>query len=632
MINNLNAQLETDRYRIDSLKSIFVDADFRDKGKIALEIANIYPRGELDSSKRYINLSIDNAIKYEDDGLLAKAYVSKSWLFVTPLHQFDSTLYYAQNAIDLLDTSQYSKTLDRAYNNKAIALVQTGNSLEGLEYFKKSLKINKSINDSCRVATSLHNIAKVYKHITNVSEAIEYFKESLSMKILNNCSDNYAYIFFNLAGIFENLGESDSTIYYIHKTLEMDKKHGSIEHITPAMYVLGKMHLRISNLDSAKNYLYKAESLSLEQSNIGIRVFTLYELARYQKAINNPDSALYYIQEAQKYNQVSANLTISLDSLQYQIYKGKEDFVSALYYLEKYKVNSDSLQRDKVAIRLEEFQSENKANQIKILSQENRIIAYESQRDRSILFLLFTFLVFSFVFFAFTFYNNRKKDKLKLDLIEAKNNLKYEQLLSRSLRSQMNPHFIFNTLNSIKRFALFKERDETSQYITEFSVLIRNVLENSSEQFIKLSEEVSTLKRYITIEQKRFSERFAYEINIEEGFDLDYYKIPPLLLQPYTENAIWHGLMHKEGSKKLQINIVSIRNGFKCEIIDNGVGRAFHEPKRLNKSLGSKITHQRVEQLNKLFHISSSIEIIDLLSADNEPEGTKVIIVLEFLE
>ncbi len=208
------------------------------------------------------------------------------------------------------------------------------------------------------------------------------------------------------------------------------------------------------------------------------------------------------------------------------------------------------------------------------------------------------------------------------------------QLESSLLRSQMNPHFIFNTLNSIKHYTLFKDKEQTSQYITDFSVLVRNILENSAQQFVTLGEEVDILKLYISIEQKRFRESFDYEINIDESLDMNELQIPPLLLQPYVENAIWHGLMPKAEEKKLLINILKTEQGFRCEIIDNGVGRYSQEndiKKKTKTSLGTRITTQRIEQLNKLSQIFASIQIIDLISPQGEPKGTKVIIQIDHL-
>ncbi len=628
-VTNLNAQLDSTPSRLDSLKSLLAHTDSHKKGDIALQIANLYPRGELDSTQLYVNLAIHKALKHNNNALLAKAYVKKSWLFITPLHQFDSTLYYAENSLKLMDTTQYSKILGKAYNNKAIALVQIGKALQGLEYFKKTLNIYKAIDDKCSIATSLHNIAKVYKYLDHHYDAVEYFKESLAIKILNNCKDNYAYIYFNLAGIFENLGEIDSTIYFVHKTLATDQKFGSKEHIIPAQYILGKMYLAKDYLDSAKIYLYKANNLSLEQDNSAIRKYTLYELAKYHNKINQTDSALYHLLVAKKLPNVSIDLDISIDSLQYQLYKQKEDHKNAIYYLEKFKQKSDSLEGNKVAVRLEEFQAEKKANQIKILSQKNKIISYQSQKSKTQLLILFSLLCFSFMFFGYIFYSNRKKHLLKLDLLKTENNLKYEQLHSKALRAQMNPHFIFNTLNSIKHYALFRDKEQTSQYITDFSSLIRNILEKSQEQLIPLKNEIEILNLYIDIERKRFRESFDYEINIDESLDTDELQIPPLLLQPYVENAIWHGLMPKTKEKKLQINILETEQGFRCEIVDNGVGRnslKIDTKKKTKTSLGTKITAQRIEQLNKISHIKVNVQIIDLISELSEPLGTKVIL------
>lgn len=207
---------------------------------------------------------------------------------------------------------------------------------------------------------------------------------------------------------------------------------------------------------------------------------------------------------------------------------------------------------------------------------------------------------------------------------------KLAEIESMALRSQINPHFIFNTLNSIKYYAVAKPPEETGDFINHFSMLIRQILENSKKNLIPLREEIETLKNYIEIEKLRFRNAFDYKIEIDKEIDQDFFMIPPSLIQPFVENSIWHGLMHKEDDKKLDIIFTQIDETIFCQIIDNGIGRiASAQIRKSNthkSSLGMSITKDRIEHLHAVHGIKSDFEIIDLYDENGKAKGTKVVI------
>lgn len=223
------------------------------------------------------------------------------------------------------------------------------------------------------------------------------------------------------------------------------------------------------------------------------------------------------------------------------------------------------------------------------------------------------------------FYNLRKKDqeKYKQQLLNLEMN---------ALRSQMNPHFLFNSLNSIKNYVVSKSRDEAADYLTSFSKLMRMILENSRKKFMTLDEELKMIALYIEMECTRLNHSFEYDIKVDSDIDLEFL-LPPMLLQPYVENAIWHGLMGKYGHKQLTVSIKAIPNGISCIIRDNGIGRkASMQNKRgatnSKKSLGMKITSDRFKIFNQLYNIETSCTTTDLYNDKNEAIGTEVIISL----
>jgi ligand-binding sensor domain-containing protein/putative methionine-R-sulfoxide reductase with GAF domain/anti-sigma regulatory factor (Ser/Thr protein kinase) len=208
---------------------------------------------------------------------------------------------------------------------------------------------------------------------------------------------------------------------------------------------------------------------------------------------------------------------------------------------------------------------------------------------------------------------------------------KMTQVEMQALRAQMNPHFIFNCLNSINRYIVKSDQTTASLYLTKFAKLIRLILDNSNNNHVTLTNELEALKLYIEMEALRFDKKFSYEIKVEENIGTDTIELPPLIIQPYVENAIWHGLLHKENNGHLTIRISMKESMLQCVIEDNGIGR--EKAKELKsktatsrKSLGMQLTENRLSLLNKHAELNASIEIIDLENGNRQAAGTKVIL------
>lgn len=205
-----------------------------------------------------------------------------------------------------------------------------------------------------------------------------------------------------------------------------------------------------------------------------------------------------------------------------------------------------------------------------------------------------------------------------------------------ALRAQMNPHFVFNCLNSINRFILINKPEEASDYLTKFSRLIRLILDNSRSDTVLLSKELDALQLYIEMERLRFSEHFDYRIDIASDLQTEHIEIPPLLIQPYVENAIWHGLMHKKERGLLAIEVYAKGKMLCITVQDNGVGRqrAAELKSRSaageNKSLGMKVTAERLEIVQKLYGAYTDVVTRDLKNEYGEAAGTSVCLTIEY--
>ena len=225
-----------------------------------------------------------------------------------------------------------------------------------------------------------------------------------------------------------------------------------------------------------------------------------------------------------------------------------------------------------------------------------------------------------------------EKEKREAKSILMDTQRKMTEVEMQALRAQMNPHFIFNCLNSINRYIVKSDQTTASLYLTKFAKLIRLILDNSNSKNVILTNELEALKLYIEMEALRFDKKFTYEVKVENGLSTDSIEVPPLIIQPYVENAIWHGLLHKETGGHLSVRLSMIGDSLlNCVIEDNGVGREKAKELRSKtatsrKSLGMQLTEHRLGLLNKHAELNASIEIIDMSNGHGEASGTKVIL------
>lgn len=275
--------------------------------------------------------------------------------------------------------------------------------------------------------------------------------------------------------------------------------------------------------------------------------------------------------------------------------------------------------------------------QIRIRSQDNLLNSQEKTLELSILahppffksnlFYGLLLLLIIVLLVLTQQYISRRRQK------EANYLQKIKETEMQMLRSQMNPHFMFNTLNSINSYIIQNKTEDASVYLTTFSKLMRSILQNSKEQSITLENELQTLKLYIQLESARLEHSFTYAINVDKNISEKDIYVPPLIIQPFVENAIWHGLRNKSEKGNLSISVyVNGANQLKIYVQDNGVGREKSAKLKTNqishKSYGMEITRDRLKMLDE----DNSIEIEDLYDADKNALGTKVIITLKINE
>lgn len=246
-----------------------------------------------------------------------------------------------------------------------------------------------------------------------------------------------------------------------------------------------------------------------------------------------------------------------------------------------------------------------------------------------------------FVLFVAIYISIKQRRKIILQKMEQKrkiNELEMQmaQLKQKTLQLQMNPHVIFNTLNSIQQYIINQDVNSAVSYLASFSRLMRRILNNSNERYVPLSDELDAVNLYLELESMRLGNRFSYEIVIDQELDVANVEIAPMIIQPFVENAIIHGLVPKKDDCALKIEVTKLSDDkLLCVIEDNGVGREYSERMKektgsAHKSYGMSITRRRLEMLSKLSNDDFIVEIEDLYDDNNEAEGTRVNIIISY--
>jgi anti-sigma regulatory factor (Ser/Thr protein kinase) len=402
------------------------------------------------------------------------------------------------------------------------------------------------------------------------------------------------------------------------------------------------IYMKAGRLDSAGYYLSQAKQKEMDSLGSSFGMFD-YLPAQYHLQSNNYMSAIQAFDglkrkaeeqgDRDKYGQALMGLS--------KAYEGKGDYRTANAILNRYYQVRDSLNKlnYNAKIAFMEVQKE------KIQVQNERKLNRELLDKHWLYSIIIIISLISIGIYFIDRYRLRqaqlrnqlareKTDKL---LAETGYQHKLNELTFSALRSQMNPHFIFNALNTIQGFVYFNDKKSASGYLGKFSQLIRKILDNSEKQTITLEEEIEILRLYTDIEKARFGESFHVQINIDHALDLENIHIPPMLIQPYVENSIKHGVFHKQGNKILLLRITKTENqeGIEVVIDDNGVGR--ERSKEINKSriahhsFATVANEKRIDLINQTIDKKTKLTIIDKVNNDGSSAGTTVIITIPML-
>ncbi|WP_397363606.1 histidine kinase [Olleya sp. R77988] len=589
---------------------------------------------------------------------IVEAHKVRDTIRVNLLNQL--TKYYAtrdiskneallNEAIEISKELNYIQGLSDSYSNKTSFYVQSGSYDKALKLALISKKIQDSIQDFDGLIYTNSSIARIYNHLEKPNKAIEIQLENLKLLKKHPNKNMLAQVHFYLATAYlEAEKYNDAEVHYL-ATKQIAESVNFETGIAIANSSLGVIENKRKNYKSAINYLNQSLVFFKKNNQESNIAHTNLELAVAYANTGRVDEAISANNETIKIYKAQNNFkSLSRTYLeQSDYYKRKKDYLNSSKYLEEYyKVKDSIFSKEKVSV-MEEMQTKYETEKVKkekeIAEQQVAITKLESDKNRNL--FLGSALIAGLILLSSLFYFSRVKAKKKAELIalelqETQKRLtiekQYKDSELKALKAQMNPHFIFNALNSIQDYIVLNQKNLASDYLGKFADLIRNYLHFSDTGFISIPDEVHNLNLYLELEKLRFEEQLSYGFQVDEKANSEMINIPTMLIQPYVENALKHGLLHKKGDRKLNVSISKIsEKTIECIIEDNGIGR--EKSREINKkregqhkSFALKATTERLDLLNYGLENKIGVKIIDLKEND-QGTGTKVVLKIPIL-
>ncbi len=601
----------------------------------------------LDSAKFFLKKDAQKSIQYVTRALepSRNKIISKKENSLAFETLGDINLFWSQPD---LAVDNYKQSLQNSNNTDvaiklAKAFAQNKNYQESISSFQNLLKSNLSAYQKVEVYEGLGDTYKAIgdgvKSVFNYQKALDSAKENrITPKITNLNS--------KIGEAYAQSGALSEAKEYFDNSLKLAKKENKQRAVSEKNKVADfynqnrdyekEIQLREETLEELnsmeKGATVEDEALTSQRQNYKIaNAFVAQE--KYQQAIPYLEKS---IAEADK----KEDLIVQKDAVRKlsEIYRDIGEFDKATESYQRYVEVVDELyvKKEQEISQAARFTKEITLTQNRIASLENDrklnesryklafenqdLIERNSQIQKWVIGSLILIVLLLF-FAAYTQYKIVKQQKFANNVLALK-----------SLRSQMNPHFIFNALNSVNSFIAVNDERTANKYLTDFSLLMRSVLENSEEDFIPLEKEIELLELYVKLEHFRFKDKFDYKITVDENIKLNEFVIPPMLLQPYVENAVWHGLRYKEEMGLLEINFLQINSEtIKISIIDDGIGRSksteFKTENQLKqKSKGMGNTQKRIAILNEMYKDKVDVKVENVFENN---EGTRVELILK---
>jgi tetratricopeptide (TPR) repeat protein len=525
----------------------------------------------------------------------------KQLLFLNPA---DSSLSeFAQQTLETAERAGYHKGVLLAYERLAlISQYSFSNPFKALDYYHKALTIAENNPGLSTYKWGvLGGIATIYYEQEEYRRALGSFFE-----IVRNNKDLELTATANIANVYGAMEMVDSSIYYYHKALDHQQLEGNPTFRANLYSNLSLMYEKAGNVDSAVICAEKSLGLINTHGIEFVRPTAYANASMAYLMANDYTKAEYYARESLKLSDLQGNLFLQKSAwgTLAEVFAAKNDYQSALDAYIRYSALKDSLNNQNRRVEINRKQMEFDFEKERALTQTE--IARQTTMKKVTLLGGFGLLIISTL--GFILYRRRR------DALEQRKEAEFKALVAdtelKALRSQMNPHFIFNSLNSIGDYILKNDNQSAQEYLMKFAKLMRTVLENSEFKEIPLSEELAFIELYLQVETKRLPGKFSFVIHVENGLDTENILVPPLLFQPFIENSIWHGFKEKESQGILVIDFKRKDDMLLCCVDDDGQGRINNNTGSGNKSLGIAITENRIQIMNKQKNANGQLLIL----------------------
>jgi tetratricopeptide (TPR) repeat protein len=507
-----------------------------------------------------------------------------------------------------------------ALNRLGVLYLGIGSLDKAFECFEAELKVHQEYHDSIYIADCYSNMGIILAKQNLPDKAIKNYHKAIEMYHSLKSPEYEAYMDRAIADIYIQKKQYPEALTYILASIKL--------HTDAQSYAsFGDYYHAVDNEDSALYHytislkMFTADSDRLDMAKI------MGDIGDIETGKGNYKAAEEHLKQALAIAQALSDLeeTGNRESGLAALYKQQKDFSKALEHYMAATKAKDSFNKAETNGKLAELSTRFEVKEVedknKVLQKENDLQRLRLQRKNYLIFGAITSLMVFLLIGLLLFRQN------KLRANQQKTELEQKQL-----RAQMNPHFIFNCLNSIQHFVVINDVLNANKYLSGFASLMRQTLENSKEGTITLSKEIAYLENYLALELMRFKDKFTADLVCAENIDINAVKIPAMIIQPFIENAIRHGLNFLDKKQgKLVIKFYLKDGDLFCEIDDNGIGRMQSQKLKehtniIYESQGMELTRQRLALVSKSSGSDYSIAIIDKRSVQNEPEGTTVII------
>ena len=494
---------------------------------------------------------------------------------------------FYKNAINLAEKGSVPHSASLAKFELATTKMAEKNYAEAKVIFTKlKEKIGES-NPNLAAEIDL-KLGEISEQIGDLNEAAGYY-QTASNNAFENKNNDLLTRSNSLIIETYNKGNSNIDEAFINQTLNDAEQNFAESYDTVSLLTnsiqKADVYVAQGNLSEAVSELNKSYTLSSEYGDLDAQLSTSKKLYEVYTLSDNADEAV----------KAYDNYNLLLDSL--KELKTKKNGVD----------NQNQFALRSIEKQIDNLERERKLDQktIKLLEREKNLNSEALQQQRTLLYV-FGFLIIVFIAVGIFVYRNNKAKKRAHQLLYLK-----------SLRAQMNPHFIFNSLNSVNNYISKNNERAANKYLSKFSKLMRQILEYSQDEFITLSKEIEMLRLYVELEHERFKDKFDFKFTIDDSINTDGYTVPPMLIQPFIENSIWHGLRYKKSAGLLEVSFKDKTDYVEITVRDNGIGREkSHELKTINRkkhvSTGMKNVENRTELIQTVFKAKIKYTILDL--------------------